>query len=374
VPLEGGTTGGLARHRKDADNMALSLRVSIALGSLLGLGLTACSSKSGGTDEGTGAQTGVPGPGGVALASCDLRTETSANPITEACGDITSPLGVPIELGQYGAVMEPNVGLGFENTVNAADVQGNPTCTTFAALFNEDQNLTNQLLDTAAIDFALYTVYRPANWPAGKIPVISWGNGTCAQPEGYGSLLRYIASQGFFVVAANSRWVGSSAEIKHGLDFAEAANADPTSPYYGHLDTTKMGVMGHSQGSAGAGIAASDPRVSGVILFNGGNASAKTFLAVSGDLDVGGTTMTTMKTAVDGAQRGAFLYFHNPSGKGQLRGHLVLMMTPERLTEASGGFWKLVFNEDATARTLFAGENCGLCGQSADFDYGQKGL
>jgi hypothetical protein len=335
----------------------------------LGLGLTACSSNSGGTDEGTGAQTGAPGPG-VALESCDLGTETSANPITQACGDITSPLGAPIKLGKYGAVMEQNVGQGFENTVNAADTQGSPTCTAFAAAFNEDQNLTNQLLDTATIDFAVYTVYRPANWPAGKIPVLSWGNGTCAQPEGYGSLLRYIASQGFFVVAANSRWVGSGAEIKHGLDFAEAANADATSPYYGHLDTT----MGHSQGSGGAALAAGDSRVTGVILFNGGQSSAKAFLAVSGDLDVGGTTVTAMQTAVDGAERGSFLYFHNPTGKGQLRGHLVLMMTPERLTDAAGGFWNLVFKDDANARTLFTGESCGLCGQSADFDFGEKGL
>src|SRR6185436_6062572 len=212
--------------------MALSLRGTIAIGSLFGLGLSACSSKSDGTDEGTGAQNTTPGAG-VALESCDLRTETSANPITQACGDITSPLGAPIKLGQYGAVMDPNVGQGFENPVNAADVQGSPTCTTFAALFNEDQNLTDQLLDTAAIDFAVYTVYRPANWPAGKIPVLSWGNGTCAQPEGYGSILRYIASQGFFIVAANSREVGSGAEIKHALDFAAAANADATSPYYG---------------------------------------------------------------------------------------------------------------------------------------------
>lgn len=354
--------------------MALSLRESIAMGSLFGLGVAACSSSSDST-PGTGAQAGTPGPGGVALAACDLRTETSASPITQACGDITSPLGTDIKLGQYGAVMEPNVGQGFENTVNAADTPGSTTCTGFAAAFNEDQNLTNQLLDTASIDFKLYTVYRPANWPSGPIPVLSWGNGTCAQPEGYGSLLRYIASQGFFVVAANSRWVGSGTEIRHGLDFAEAANADASSPYHGHLDLTKMGVMGHSQGSGGAAVAASDPRVSAVILFNGGQSSAKTFLAVSGDLDVGGTTVAAMQTGIAGAASGgAFLYFHNPTGKGQLRGHLVLMMTPERLTDAAGGFWKLVFNDDATARALFTGDSCGLCGHSADFEFGQNGL
>ena len=84
---------------------------------------------------------------------------------------------------------------------------------------------------------------------ASPVPVITWGNGTCAQPEGYGSLLRYIASYGYFIVAANSREVGTGGPLTKGLDFAQAANKDPSSPYYGHLDMTKVGVMGHSQGA-----------------------------------------------------------------------------------------------------------------------------
>src|SRR5262249_4485894 len=156
--------------------------------------------------------------------SCDLRKESSANPTTQACGDLISPLGTKVPLGPYGAVMEINVGVGFENTVNNADTPADAaTCQGFANGFGEDPTLTAQLLDTGNIDFSLYPVSRPANWPDGKVPVLSWGNGTCAQPEGYGTLLRYIASQGFVVIAANSRWVGTGTEIKHGLDFAEAA-------------------------------------------------------------------------------------------------------------------------------------------------------
>lgn len=341
----------------------LTVRQSIALG-LAGFSVACSSSDAGPT----------PGGGGVKLESCDLKIETSSNPITQACGSLTTPLGVSVQLGQYGAVMEPNVGKGFENTVNAADMPGSTQCDGFAASFNEDQTLTNQLLDVSKIDFSIYTVYRPANWPEGKVPVLSWGNGTCAQPEGYGTLLRYIASQGFVVIAANSRWVGSGTEIKHGLDFAEAANDDPSSSLHGHLDLSKMGVMGHSQGSLGAAVAASDDRVGAVILFNGGSASAKPFLAVSGDLDIGGTTAAAMSTAVQNADKGAFLFFHNPLGMGQLRGHLVLMMTPQRVTDAAGGFWKLIFQNDAAAKSLFVGESCGLCGKSADFDFGEKGL
>ena len=111
---------------------------------------------------------------------------------------------------------DPNVGKGFENTVQSSDqgTQPSAACQTFANLFMENANLTNLLLTTTmngvTIDFSLYTVYRPAVWPDEPVPVITWGNGTCAQPEGYGALLRYVASYGYFVVAANDRQVGTN--------------------------------------------------------------------------------------------------------------------------------------------------------------------
>jgi hypothetical protein len=320
--------------------------------------------------------------GGVQLVSCDQRTETSTNPIRQPCGNLTTVLGKQIQLGPYGAQMDDNVGTGFENP----DPADSASCVGFAAIFGEDPKQTQQLLDVGpqpcnasngtgnCLNFKLYSTYHPANWPAEKIPVISWGNGTCAQPEGYGPLLRYVASYGFFIVAANSRQVGSGAPITKGLDFAAAANADPNSPYYNRLDMSRVGVMGHSQGSSGAAIAASDSRVKGVILWNGGQSSAKPFLAVSGDLDIGGATAASMRSAVNAAAKGAFLYYHNPVGMGSLKGHLVLMLSPERVIEPGAGFWQMLFNNDANARNLFVGTSCGLCNHQTDYDFGQKGF
>src|SRR5580700_4315919 len=134
---------------------------------------------------------------------------------TKACSSFTTPTGIMIPLGPSGAVMDPNVGTGFENAVQAGDMlpANASMCQSFAALFNQSASLTTDLLNTnqngVDLNFALYTVYRPATWPKGPIPVITWGNGTCAQPEGYGALLRYVASYGYFVIAANSRWVSS---------------------------------------------------------------------------------------------------------------------------------------------------------------------
>lgn len=351
-------------------------------GGVVGTGGTA-------TTGGAGGVVGTGGTGGdsVTLIDCDQRGESSAAPVTDACKSVTTPTGTTVQLGPYGAAMDVNVGAGFENT----DPNDNATCPGFVALFNEDAALSQQLLDVGpqpcnatapntgdCLDFKLYTVYRPANWPEGPIPVITWGNGTCAQPEGYGALLRYVASQGFFVIAANSREVGSGAEMLHALDYAAAANDDSASPYYGHLDMSKVGVMGHSQGGQGTVAAASDSRIHSAIIFNGGASASKPFLAISGDLDIVGIAPSEaqMQQAVNAAPQAAYLWYKNPEGNpaDNLRGHLVLMLSPERVTDATANWWKMMFYDDPTARDYFVGSNCGLCNQSADFDYGQHGL
>src|SRR5258708_29795485 len=50
---------------------------------------------------------------------------------TTPCSVFTTPQGTKIQLGPYGAVMEPNVGKGFENTVPAGDM-GTATCESLA--------------------------------------------------------------------------------------------------------------------------------------------------------------------------------------------------------------------------------------------------
>jgi hypothetical protein len=363
-----------------------------AIGMGLAVGLTACSSSKGtastttkeSQDDGGGTASG-----GVKLETCDGTMESSSSPITKACGTYITPTGTSVKLGPYGAAMDVNVGKGFENK----DPMDQATCPGFVGLFMEDAKQSQQLLDDGpqpctedtpnagnCINFQLYSVYHPANWPSGKVPIITWGNGTCAQPEGYGTLLRYVASYGFLVVAANSREVGTGAEQQKALDFVIAANDDSSSPYYHHLDTTKIGAMGHSQGSLGTALATqNDSRINAAILFNGGDTLTvpKSFLAISGELDVTGFTSTVMSTAVNAAMApSAFLYYHNPSGNmaDGIRGHLVLMLTPERVTEPTVAWWQMILNGDSKAKDEFVGSSCGLCGHSSDYDFGEKGL
>ncbi len=358
--------------------------------SALAIGLAGCgssNSNSPGSGGGAVSSSGSDGSaGGVVVPDARAADGGCQSGDTKACTTFTTPTGITLVLGPYGAAMDPNVGTGFENPVAAQDEpDAASACVNFARIFDQSAALTADLLNTnqdgLALNFALYTVYRPATWPAGPIPVITWGNGTCAQPEGYGALLRYVASYGFFIVAANSREVSAGTPMLHALDYAKAANADSTSPYYQKLDLTKVGAMGHSQGGMATVSAATDSRVQDVIIFNAADSCTKPFLAISGDKDITGFTPSTMASAADSAPApGAWIYYYDPigtgpNGSGNLDGHLVLMTQPNRVTGPSVAWWQMVFQSSATATSEFVGAYCGLCdGDVSTYAYGEHDL
>ena len=195
-----------------------------------GIALAGCSSSS---DNSTGGNAGAAETPGAAPTPAKCMPG-SAGP----CTAYITPMGdsgTTLQLGPYGASADTNVGKGFENH----DPDGGHARQTFARRSSMASSARTPLsprrstrfsrdANGVTIDYALYTVYRPATWPTAPVPVITWGNGTCAQPESYGALLRYVASYGFFVVAANSREVGSGSRPRcsDALDFAAAANQD----------------------------------------------------------------------------------------------------------------------------------------------------
>jgi pimeloyl-ACP methyl ester carboxylesterase len=302
---------------------------------------------------------------------CEMReTAACSSVVTVDVGDLVKAVEIP--LGPYGAIMEYNVGQGFE----VPEASGESNCAAVAASFGEPANTTENILDLAGSDLKLYTVYRPACMREGeKYPVITWGNGTCGQTEGYGSLLRYVASHGYVVFASNSRYTGNNGAMTKALDFAEAANQDAESVYYNRLDLTKIGAMGHSQGGGATVTAASDERIDALILWNASTSAPKPFLAVSGDADIIGASPASMARDIGASSEpSAWLYYHKVPMTGSVSGHLTLMIQPERVAPPTVAWWDYMLKEDPTARDFFVGASCGLCGQDEDFEYGQNGL
>jgi hypothetical protein len=280
-----------------------------------------------------------------------------------------------IKQGPYGAYVEWNEGKDFATPVSALE----GTCSLAAAVFGEPASVTADVLDLRGQELSLYTVFRPACMKEGETyPVITWGNGTCGQSGGYAMLLASVASHGFVVVSSNSRWTdGGNMEMLKALDYAKAANEDPNSPLYQKLDLDNIGAMGHSQGASATAHAGTDPRIKSLILFNGGGSSNdKPFLSVSGERDIGSTTVASMTTAVSGAtQPGAWLFYHKVllTG-GSVTGHLTLMEQPERMIEPTVAWWKYQLKGDAEAKKMFVGESCGLCNSKDEYEFGAHNL
>jgi pimeloyl-ACP methyl ester carboxylesterase len=280
-----------------------------------------------------------------------------------------------VKAGPYGGFVAWNQGKDFANPVAA----GESTCNLIASAFGEPQPVTQDILNLRGQDLSLYTIFRPACMKDGeKYPVITWGNGTCGQSGGYATLLATVASHGFVVIASNSRFTdGGNKEMLKALDLAKALNDDPDSLYHNRLDLDKIGAMGHSQGSSATAHAATDPRIKAAILFNAGLASMdKPFLAVSGDRDITSYTPADMAKAVESAaQPGAWLFYHKVlETGGNVTGHLTLMEQPERVTTPTVAWWKYMLQGDEEAKKMFVGDDCGLCTNKDDHEFGQRGL
>ncbi len=130
-----------------------------------------------------------------------------------------------------------------------------------------------------------HTIFRPQDLSVfgrnAKLPIIAWGNGACANsPWEHVNFLSEVASHGFLVIAigpmpapgqrgAEGGPTRSSALID-AIDWAIARNSDPTSPYYGKLDTNSIAVSGMSCGGLQALEVATDPRVTTVMVCNSG--------------------------------------------------------------------------------------------------------
>ena len=320
----------------------------------------------------TGGSPSTPPPTGGAcdtasfMQNCSGGADQWGKPsMSGPCASGTTIYGVKTDYGPYGVKSKYNIGKMFNNGGNW-DAAG---CSLFIDSFGADPKGSADLKMVHDLDFGLYSVFYPGCMPEGqKFPVITWGNGTCAMPEGYGPLLRYVASFGYIVIAANNVQVGAGTPMLKALDAIFAEGKDAMSEFYQHVDEEKVGAMGHSQGGGATVSAASDPRIKAVIIWNGGTSAPKPFLAVSGDRDLGGGASSLRNPAEAAPRPAAWLFYHqipaavDGSTTGQLApGHLTLMMEPERVQKVAANWWEMMFRSDAEAKKMFVGADCGIC-------------
>ncbi len=105
-----------------------------------------------------------------------------------------------------------------------------------------------------------------------KFPIISWANGTGCPPSLYDGLLKEIAAAGFIVVASDETMAADGTAQIDAIDFIISESKNSVSALYKKVNTSKIGVMGHSQGGrSSVNAGASDSRITCVLSLAGSN-------------------------------------------------------------------------------------------------------
>ncbi|MFM5931446.1 MAG: hypothetical protein ACKOPQ_11095 [Novosphingobium sp.] len=252
-----------------------------------------------------------------------------------------------------------------------------------------------------------HAFYHPQKMPAKPMPIVLWGNGGCRDNSlSAAQFLREVSSHGYFVVVAGPPReepaitapvrmtempaapvdrgaqlakrgpdATSPEQILAGLDWLVKQNADPASPFYRHVDPSKVAVMGHSCGGLQAMRISADPRIKATVLFNSGvfNNTVEGLSALSiskKELDklhapiayiIGGPADIAWPQAIDDVARIVHvpLFFaHAPTGHGGTF-----------RTAPNGGYYGVIAGKwldyhlkgDAKAGAFFKGKDCGLC-------------
>ncbi|HMB91446.1 MAG TPA: hypothetical protein VKP65_11400 [Rhodothermales bacterium] len=128
-----------------------------------------------------------------------------------------------------------------------------------------------------------HTVFRPKDLgvfgKGNELPIVSWGNGACANsPWEHVNFLNEVSCYGFLVVAIGpmpeeserTREKSTSSQLLDAIDWAIAENSNSDSPYYGKIDTEHIAVSGMFCGGLQTLEVASDPRITTVGVFNSG--------------------------------------------------------------------------------------------------------
>lgn len=243
-----------------------------------------------------------------------------------------------------------------------------------------------------------HTVYRPADMD-GTYPVVLWGNGSCVNSNfGYREFLAEVASHGFIVVAIGpytdspvpraprpadpAEWPPfetSYTQMFDGLEWVVAENGRAGSPFHGRVETDKVAVMGHSCGGLQSIRASTDHRVSTALVLNSGMITDDDQYMIRHD--VKRSILDEMHAPIGYFIGGEtdIAYANSERDWAELQeksipavnanidvGHGATYNQPNGgvFAKAPLAWLKWQLQDDAGARAMFTGADCGLCNDS----------
>jgi len=242
-------------------------------------------------------------------------------------------------------------------------------------------------------------IFRPADLGAfpqrDTLPVMAWGNGSCAKnSDRYMGFLTTIASHGFLVLATAlvegerlpppaiilgrdgvARVQVPPATLSAALDWAETEAVRDGSPLQGKIATDRMAVMGQSCGGWLAIALGADPRVDTIGVFNAGvpaawpDARQSPLPIMKALADLHGPALFVNGGETDPAMAESAANFEAidrvPAFYGARRGagHRGTISHPGggEFANVASKWLQWTLKGDQKAAAMFVGEVCGLC-------------
>jgi hypothetical protein len=307
---------------------------------------------TGGGGGGSGGAAGVDGTGGVAGTGGAAGTAG------------TGGTGTGGTRGTGGAA--GSAGTGGTGGSGGSGASGFPPVTDFAA--------PGPFAVTQTSGGPSCTIHRPTDAALGgpsknlAHPVITWGNGTGATPSVYQGVLRHWATHGFIVTAANSTNTGDATEMIGCLEWILEQNT-VSGPYMGRVDTSKIGVSGHSQGGGGTLMTGRDVRITATaplqpyILAGLGGFQSSSIAQQQGPMFLMSGSADTIATP-SANQQPVFDDTNVPVFWGTLQGATHTGTAIGNIGDYRGpatAWFRLHLMGDESARSWFYGASCGLC-------------
>lgn len=227
-----------------------------------------------------------------------------------------------------------------------------------------------------------FNVYRPSNLDSSGFchPILVWANGHGDNPEQhppecivdpatntwcgtYPGLINQLVSHGFVVIASLSTTTsrGEPLPTIAGLNWLLEQAEDSNSPYFHHLDTARIGALGHSEGGASTCIAAADPRISAIATVSGTRAFTGLHgpaLLICGGQDTTVTCDSVANTFATVADQPAMFMNNLAADHGSWLGQNG-SKGPDFF--ALTAWFRIHLMDDQANRQFFFGPTCALC-------------
>jgi hypothetical protein len=156
--------------------------------------------------------------------------------------------------------------------------------------------------------------------------VVVWANGTGMPTEAYDHFLRHLASRGFLVVSSGDTQTGDGTTAVDVANHVISETKKPTSPWRAPVDTSRIGVAGHSQGGGAVMglLARQTPPFSAYVAVH----PAPSFFCYA--------TCNYKPGDLAGAKKGAILFLQSAGDGGAGDTENYYNQTPDSATKAFG--------------------------------------